>query len=254
MEGNSSQLIFSRICFFGFWEPELTQFMIDTIKPGQTVVDLGANHGYFTLLMSCLVDNGSVISIEASPDIYKRLDAHVALNHASNVKLHNIAVADHVGTVKLFNPLRYNEGSATIVPGPVDRGGTTVACDRFLSILGDDLRRTSFVKIDIEGAERSALEDILAGRDLFSRPLTIVSEVSPEESVTLSKLLPTQVFQCELFRTTMSCRIICARTSPIDMRCRYRKDGWPLTITSFNCSSETPRSGRHAILYHTGFV
>lgn len=154
--------------------------MIDTIKPGQTVVDLGANHGYFTLLMSCLVDNGSVISIEASPDIYKRLDAHVALNHASNVKLHNIAVADHVGTVKLFNPLRYNEGSATIVPGPVDRGGTTVACDRFLSILGDDLRRTSFVKIDIEGAERSALEDILAGRDLFSRPLTIVSEVSPE--------------------------------------------------------------------------
>jgi hypothetical protein len=50
-----------------------------------------------------------------------------------------------------------------------------------MAVLGD-ARSVSFIKIDIEGAERSPLRDILANRSIFRRPLTIVSEISKSNS------------------------------------------------------------------------
>jgi len=40
-----------RLFFFHVWEPTITRFIRDRIKPGAVVVDVGANIGYYTLLM-----------------------------------------------------------------------------------------------------------------------------------------------------------------------------------------------------------
>jgi hypothetical protein len=52
MEGDTGDFIFKRICLFGLWEPNLTRFISSKVTEGQTVVGVGANIGYFTLLMA----------------------------------------------------------------------------------------------------------------------------------------------------------------------------------------------------------
>jgi FkbM family methyltransferase len=180
MRANIVDYIPGRICFFGIWEPSLTRFMSETVKPGDTVVDVGANIGYFTLLLSSLVGpTGRVISIEASPQTAAMLRANVELNGCKNVDVREIAVTEQPGTLKLFHSKfgDGNTGMATVVEG---RGSTSfdlVKTDTLLSILGADAGRVSFIKIDIEGAELPVLKEIAANRNRFAPAMTVVSEV-----------------------------------------------------------------------------
>jgi FkbM family methyltransferase len=114
MEGNVTDFLLKRICFFGVFEPSLTQFMIRTIKPGDTVVDLGANHGYFTLLMSKLVgETGRVIAIEAFPETRQSLEANLALNRIRNVEVRGVAISDRKGSIEMVAPDPFNSGNTT---------------------------------------------------------------------------------------------------------------------------------------------
>ncbi len=178
LQGNVSDFLLKRMCFFGVYEPALTRFMIETIKPGQTVVDVGANVGYFTLLMSRLVGDGTVVSIEAWPDMFRSLEKHIEINKAFNVRAKAIAVADRQGAIEMVDRNPFNSGLRTTVLREGDEKGVFVPCDRLLTILGPDVERTSFIKIDIEGAERAPLLEIIASKHRFPRPFTIVSEVS----------------------------------------------------------------------------
>jgi FkbM family methyltransferase len=168
-----------RICFFSVFEPALTQFMMNTIKPGQTAVDLGANHGYFTLLMSKLVgEGGHVIAIEAFPKTCESLKANLALNNVSNVEVKSVAISDRKGETEMTVPDPFNSGMTTTLVENHQGARISVPCDTLMSVLGEVAQSVSFLKIDIEGAEVAPLSDILANQRVFKRPLTIVSEVS----------------------------------------------------------------------------
>jgi FkbM family methyltransferase len=183
MEGNVNDFVLKRICFFSIFEPSLTRFMMDTIKPGQTVADLGANHGYFTLLMSKLVgENGRVIAIEAFPKTCESLRANLALNGIRNVDVKAVAVSDRKGTIEMVAPDAFNSGMTTTLVENHQGSRISVPSDTLMSVLGEAAGSVAFIKIDIEGAERAPLSDILANRSEFKRPLTIVSEVSKSNS------------------------------------------------------------------------
>jgi hypothetical protein len=123
--GNIADFVFKRTRFSGLREAALEGSMVKTIEHGQTAVALGANDDYF-MLMSKLVGAGKVIRIETSPQNCESLRRNIALNSVFNVKV-------------------------------------AVMSDRLLPILGADVGRVSFIKIDIERAERRpALEDIIA--------------------------------------------------------------------------------------------
>src|SRR5258707_8071492 len=65
----------------GFWEMWLTQFLAGQVKPGMTVVDVGANFGYYTVLFADAVgDAGRVIAVEPNPDAAALLRETVLLN------------------------------------------------------------------------------------------------------------------------------------------------------------------------------
>jgi FkbM family methyltransferase len=66
----------------GIWEPGLTRLMESYIKPGMTVVDIGANFGYFTLLAASRMHpaEGLVYAIEPNPRSFEILQKNVALN------------------------------------------------------------------------------------------------------------------------------------------------------------------------------
>jgi FkbM family methyltransferase len=181
MVGDIADYVPQRVCFFGVWEPVLTSFVQETVVRGQYAVDVGANVGYYTLLMSKLVgEEGRVFSYEANPRAFAILRENLALNScAANVRARNIAVAGGPGRVRLYDsPFGVrNTGMVTTIAA---RGATSigeVACESLVALLGHDIDRVSFAKVDVEGAERPILRDIIEHEDRFATPLVVVAEI-----------------------------------------------------------------------------
>ncbi len=95
------------------WEPGVTQILRSIVRPGDTVVDVGASIGWFTTLFAEITgQQGSVHAFEPNPVAFHRLQINVNLNPSqSQVHLHNSAVgAKHeMATLHVFGgktPLR----------------------------------------------------------------------------------------------------------------------------------------------------
>ena len=71
----------SHLMLDGYWEMWLTQYLARTVKPGMTVIDVGANFGYFTLLLADVVGaNGKVVAVEPNCSATALLRETVLLN------------------------------------------------------------------------------------------------------------------------------------------------------------------------------
>ena len=159
--------------YFGgaVYEPATTQHFVQTLGPGRVVVDIGANHGYFTLLAASLVgDTGHVVAFEPNPRVFDQLETHVRLNGLEScVSLQSCALGDRVGVVPLYvSQVPSNSGLSSLNPNPdlLDTGGlsrtgtVTVPLDTFDRFFASScLASVDLVKIDVEGAER----DVVAG-------------------------------------------------------------------------------------------
>ncbi|MCL4708222.1 FkbM family methyltransferase [bacterium] len=73
-------------------EPQTQQIIQKFVKPGMTVVDVGANIGYLTLLMAKIVGPaGKVYAVEPGRDNLEWLHKNIQLNGARNVKVLPVA-------------------------------------------------------------------------------------------------------------------------------------------------------------------
>ena len=100
---NSHISIMGRSIFLtGVWEPEATQFISSVLKPGMSVVDIGAEIGYYTLLFARLVGpKGCVYSFEPKPSIKAKLDKNIERNGLDNVRTFGLALFDESGVACL---------------------------------------------------------------------------------------------------------------------------------------------------------
>jgi FkbM family methyltransferase len=126
------------------------EFFDRFIRPGDTVVDVGANVGALTVQASSLVGStGQVISIEAHPRTFRYLMGNLRLNRCSNVTALNVAAGAAPGTVT-FSDLKQDDVNR------VADGGVTVPVDTLdRQLSGIDV---SLLKIDVEGYEKFVLE------------------------------------------------------------------------------------------------
>jgi FkbM family methyltransferase len=125
------------------------------LRDGDTVVDIGAGAGEETLTFSRAVGpSGKVISVEAHPRTFRCLKALVEYNGLKNVTALHRAIVEpgrSITTIDdssnyLANRVRESAGSAV--------RATTM--DEVVRELG--LRRINFLKMNIEGAERLAIQ------------------------------------------------------------------------------------------------
>jgi FkbM family methyltransferase len=108
-----------------------------------TVLDVGANAGYFTLLFSRAV--GAVFAFEPDPQNLVHLRRNITLNHRDNVSIIAAAVTDKEGVAR-FRP---------------DASMGSICSDGPLSVTTcriDEFPTPDFVKMDIEGGELLALQ------------------------------------------------------------------------------------------------
>lgn len=181
--GNTNDLIQRYIYYFGVWEPHLTHWIEQRLSPGDTFVDVGANIGYYSLFASNLVGNsGRVIAIEASPLICKRLQEHVHLNRAENVKVLNVAATNKREKLKIYFGPEGNIGMTSIL----ERKGSTPECEVEgmplpMILEPAEIKNARLIKIDVEGAEWAVVEGLYPMLQSCRRDLEIVVEINPEK-------------------------------------------------------------------------
>ena len=74
----------------------------ELIQPGWTAIDVGANIGYFTLLMANRVGpQGKVIAFEPINENFRILQENIALNGHLNVIAENLALMNRNGSIEL---------------------------------------------------------------------------------------------------------------------------------------------------------
>lgn len=142
---------------FGTYEPEVVRAIQRVVRPGWVAVDVGANIGYFTLLLAKLVGpEGRVIAFEPLPENLQVLQENIALNAYQSVTLEPRAVMEKPGAVRLY---REREALLTGTASTVHGQGSglevpATSLDVYLRAAGE---RADFVKIDVEGAEEAVL-------------------------------------------------------------------------------------------------
>lgn len=137
----------------GSYEPEQTRLFEEHVRPGDTVLDVGAHVGYYTVLSAVLAgERGAVWAFEPNPANARFLRRHAEINGLRQVRVTQAAVADANGTARFG----FGRGSGTghlAADGEVEV--RTVRLDDFCAEHGI---APAAVKIDVEGAEGAVLE------------------------------------------------------------------------------------------------
>lgn len=167
----------------GFWEMWVTQAIVNYVKPGMRCIDVGANFGYYTLLLAELAgDKGFVQAYEPQPRLTALLKNTLTVNGMHQAQVSTMIVSNAPG-VRDFYCNETLRGNASVRPGRhLDERSAILP---MISIdedgFGyDDTPAVDFVKIDVEGHEI----DVLMGMRRViarSKKIAIAMEFTPSD-------------------------------------------------------------------------
>ncbi len=139
--------------FRGEREVDSTREMKRIVKKGDTILDVGANIGYYALMESKLVgENGKVYAIEPAPENFRVLKANVIFNDYKNIELFNFLVGDKNGKEKLY--LASHRNLHSVIKGHPKATGEYIELP--MVKLDDFIKGKRFpdlIRTDVEGYE-----------------------------------------------------------------------------------------------------
>lgn len=167
--------------FYDLYSREILSVFRHFVKPGHTVIDVGAHIGYFSLHLGALVTNvGCVYSFEPDPRARDILTKSVHASGMEWVQVMAFALAAHNGSIDFY--LAKGLGSSSAVRSVQQQDATvtvvpTATLDDLIKA-GRVKNKVHMVKIDVEGFEVEAIRGMqrLLRTD---RPILIV-EVNQE--------------------------------------------------------------------------
>ena len=167
----------------GRWETAYTTLFTRLVKPGDTVLDLGANHGVYALLASQIVGpSGRVDAFEPNPRLAKLVDLSLRLNgFAGWAQVHAVGASEQAGTARLVFSDSFSGGGTVALSGGADDGRSGVDCRLVVldEMFADPTYRPDVIKMDVEGHEGRALRGM---RRMLERApgVRIMMEFVPE--------------------------------------------------------------------------
>lgn len=169
------------IKLWGEHERVTEQFLLEALGAGGTFLDLGANIGYFSLLIAHeLAGRCHVIAFEPNPPIYRLLEAGAGASRgAAALRLVPLAISDRAGRLDFVIDAR-NTGHSHLA-GVHESGATqqvgVVVLDEWLA-QNPPPARIAAVKLDVEGCELKALRGM--ERTLRTHRPALVIEIIEE--------------------------------------------------------------------------
>jgi FkbM family methyltransferase len=161
-------------------EPLCTDYLQTSgiLKPGDTVLDAGANIGYYALLESQIVGpSGQVYAVEPVKETFQNLTNNITLNQRKNIHTSRYAFGDKIELGKIYVSASSNlscvnkDNVGGNVLGVQDVPFSTV--DAFL----DGKKFPKLVRMDVEGSE---YEIILGMKKTLTNNVRLMIELHPK--------------------------------------------------------------------------
>lgn len=166
-----------RMC--GYWDWRVLAIAKALCRPGDTIIEIGANTGTETVGLAHIVGpRGRVVAFEPIPQIAEALRHNVRINNFKNVDVFEIALTDRDHKVRMHQPpSERNSGQGYVTHNVKDPGidVLAVALDSMAASIGC----SPFILIDVEGHEVAVLRGA-RGYLRRHRPVIVVEAVSEQ--------------------------------------------------------------------------
>ena len=140
------------------------------IKDSDTVVDIGAHIGFFSIFASTYAKQGKVFAFEPTPENFAMLEENVRINNLKNILFLNQAVGGKDGKADIFLSEHNTGGHSFFHTKKNSDKKITVPVISLQTLMKKyDLKIIDFLKMDCEGAEYSIL---------FNCPKEILQKIS----------------------------------------------------------------------------
>ena len=175
-------LVQRALYFLGVYEIHETRWLLSQVRPDWTVLDVGANFGYYSLRLSRATGGQATVhAFEPEAGMFARLSQHARLNQFDRLHPHRLALSSTEGELELVAPSSGNEGVGHLrteadAASPHLQRIPALRMDTFVRQQG--LTRVDLIKIDVEGAEGLVLQG--AGETLARFRPRLLLEVNPE--------------------------------------------------------------------------
>ena len=162
----------------GTYEPHVTQLFRKLLRPGMTVLDIGANIGWYTLTAASKIGpEGHVLAFEPEPSSFSLLSKSIKLNLFKNALPVAEAVSDTIEPQTLHLS-RTNLGAHSMV-SRVGGESVTVPSTTLDKVLSRyEIQHVDLLKIDVEGAEPRA---IMGGPECLRKTDHVIMEWNSKE-------------------------------------------------------------------------
>jgi len=163
------------------YESHIVQWLKNNLKPGMTMVDVGAHVGYYIGIVSQSISkSGHGIFIEPLPELFNQLSTNIENNHYDWLHSINTAVSDSAGKLVLY-PAK-DSGRNSIAQNDITNGQPimvqAITLDDLINEI--DQGKIDIMQIDVEGAEVNVLKG--ARKCLEEHRIeTILCEWHPEQ-------------------------------------------------------------------------
>jgi len=179
---NLDEWIQQQIFFLGVYEKKETLFWRNLIKPCYTVIDIGANIGYYSLMASVRVGlKGRIYAFEPVAKIYNRLVENIYLNKITNIFPYRLALFNEKTEIDIYLGKESNWGMSSIKLhseySGIKEKVRTETLDDF--VRENKIKRIDLIKIDAEGSEPFIIEGMTSILKKY-KPM-ILTEINDEK-------------------------------------------------------------------------
>jgi len=172
---NPAEHIQQQLFWYGYYEKELGDLIKKVLRPGDVFLDIGANIGYFSLLVSNNVPNARVISFEPVQYLFQKLEENISVNNIKNIMAIKAAAGEIDEEKEIFISGSDNLGMSSFQQ-PENYSGKK---EKVKVVRIDDwfhtshLSKVDVIKLDVEGSELAALKGM---NDILTqfKPLLII--------------------------------------------------------------------------------
>lgn len=172
----------------GYIDAETVAVFCDRARFADTILDIGANWGYYTLMAGSVAPNAKIVAFEPHPLWFQELKKNVTVNRFENIHVENLAVSDQCGKSSFY--LGSSPSTSSLVKEYNDKNDLTEIIVNTIT-LNEYMReqrhinnqRIDLIKLDVELHEGA----VLAGAKYIIKKCNpdIICEVLPDETNTI---------------------------------------------------------------------
>lgn len=196
---NKSSSIENEIFWKGLgksWEDDTIWVWMELCKNAETVIDIGANTGVYSLIVKALNPKAKVYAFEPVQRTFSWLKKNIELN-GFDVKPEMIALSNINGVQVFYDSPHEMQTSASLSPDKlknfsgykgeiVEYNVTTTTLDNFIT--QRNIQKVDLIKIDVELHEPEVLEGFIQYMHVF-KPSIVVEVLTPEVAEKLNPLV-----------------------------------------------------------------